>query len=82
MENESEKKENEVEEEEINGEAKMDETSEGNEVGEVEQMRESKKKRTRRSKRKEIKSSQFSDKTVTSIGRKLEKQYGRERQNI
>ena len=44
MENESDKKENELEEGEINGETKMDKTSEGIEVSEVEQMRESKKK--------------------------------------
>ena len=50
MENQSEKKGNELEEGKINGEVKMDENSEGNEVGEVEQMRESNKKRTRRSK--------------------------------
>ena len=36
MENESEKKANELEEGEINSETEMDETSEGNEVGEVE----------------------------------------------
>ena len=36
MENESDKKENKLEKGEINGEAKMDETSEGNEVDEVE----------------------------------------------
>ena len=36
MENESEEKENELEKGEINGEAKVDETSEGNEVDEVE----------------------------------------------
>ena len=35
MENESEKKENELEKRKINGEAKMDQNSEGNEVGEV-----------------------------------------------
>ena len=36
MENESEKKENELEEGEINGETKMDKTPEGIEVSEVE----------------------------------------------
>ena len=36
MENESDKKENELEEGEINGETKMDQTSEGIEVSEVE----------------------------------------------
>ena len=35
MEHESEKKRNELEKEEINSETKMDETSEGKEVGEV-----------------------------------------------
>ena len=39
-------------------------------------MRESNKKRTRRSKWEETKLSHFSDKTVTSLGRRLEKQYG------
>ena len=54
----------------------MNETSEGNEVGEQQ-----KNKRTRSSMWEEIKSSQFSDKTVTSLGRKLEKQYGIDHRN-
>ena len=74
MENESEKKENEIEEGEINSETEMDEVSYGNEVGEVERVKNKKEQGVLREK----KSSQdkFSDKRVTSLGRKLAKQYG------
>ena len=76
MEKESEKKENELEEGEINSDTEMDEISEGNELGEVE-IDERAKERKEQGIISEKKSSRyiFSDKTVTSLGRKLEKQY-------
>ena len=84
MENEAEKKENKLEERKINSETEMDKTSEGNEVGEVERKERVKEKKRKRPHTKtfigeenEKKSRQdiFSDKAVTPLGRKLEKQY-------
>ena len=84
-EKESQKKENELDEGEINKETEMDEIWEGNEVGEVE-IDERVKEKKEQGAISERKSSQgiFSDMTVTLLGRKLEKQHGidHRRENI
>ena len=84
-EKEPQKRENELDEGEINKETEMDEIWEGNEVGEVE-IDERVKEKKEQGAISERKSSQdiFSDMTVTSLGRKLEKQHGidHRRENI
>ena len=77
MEKESQKKENELEEKKINSEAEMVEISEGNEEDEVEIDERIKEKKKEQDFIREKKSSQgtFSDKTMSSLGRSLEKQY-------
>ena len=70
------KRENEPKEGEINSEAEMGEVSEGNEVGEVEiDERVNEKKEQDFISEKKSSPDIFSDKIVSSLGRKLEKQY-------
>ena len=76
MEKESEKKENKLEEGEINSGTEMDEISEGNEVSEVEIDEKVKQKKQGVISGKRSSQDIFSVKTVTSLERKWEKQYG------
>ena len=77
MENESEKKENNLNEGETNSETEIDKISEGNEVGEVEiDQRVKDKKEQGVISGKKSSQDMFSDKTVTLSERRLEKQYG------
>ena len=76
MKKEPQKRENEPKEGEINSEAEMGEVSEGNEVGEVEiDERVNEKKEQDFISEKKSSPDIFSDKIVSSLGRKLEKQY-------
>ena len=84
MKKEPQKRENEPKEGEINSEAEMGEVSEGNEVGEVEiDERVNEKKEQDFISEKKSSPDIFSDKIVSSLGRKLEKQdsidYGQEK---
>ena len=76
MEKESEKKENKLVQGEINSGTEMDEISEGNEVSEVEIDEKVKEKKQGVISEKRSSQDIFSVKTVTSLERKWEKQYG------
>ena len=76
MEKESEKKENKLVQGEINSGTEMDEISEGNEVSEVEIDEKVKQKKQGVISGKRSSQDIFSVKTVTSLERKWEKQYG------